>query len=153
MNANSFNGYPIIALLNLEYSLLIVLKCYWEATIEGILQKYLNMCSSNLLIYKQYSCICVQNLWKITWRSSTLVKLQILNVQLSWKIELLCRYYLIDFSRVAEALFCRTPPSDCLCALLEKKRMKEMKGCVFIVPSLTFFFVALQGSVGELRTN
>ena len=28
-----------------------------------------------------------------------------------------------------------------------------MKWCVFIVLSLTFLFVALQGSVGEIRTN
>ena len=59
----------------------------------------------------------------------------------------------MGLSIVAEPLFCRTPPRGCLCALLERKRMKEMKECVFIVLSLTFFFVALQGSVGEIRTN
>ena len=53
---------------------------------------------------------------------------------------------MIGFSTVAEPNFCRTPP-------LERKRMKEMKQCVFIILSLTFFFVALQGSVGEKRTN
>ena len=31
--------------------------------------------------------------------------------------------------------------------------MKEMEWGVFLVVSLTFFFVALQGSVGEIRTN
>ena len=36
---------------------------------------------------------------------------------------------------------------------LKEKEMKEMKWCVFIVLSLTFFSVALQGSVGEIRTN
>ena len=34
------------ALQNFEYSLLIVLKWYWEAAVEDVLQKYLNMCSS-----------------------------------------------------------------------------------------------------------
>ena len=60
---------------------------------------------------------------------------------------------MIGFSTVAEPIFCRTPPSGCLYALLERKRMKEMKLCVFIVLSLTFFFVALEGSVGEITTN
>ena len=36
----------IIIALNFEYSLLKVLKWYWEAAIEDVLQKYLNMCSS-----------------------------------------------------------------------------------------------------------
>ena len=45
--------------------------------------------------------------------------------------------FLIGFSTVAEPLFCRTPPSGCLYALLERKRMKEIKKCVFIVLSLT----------------
>ena len=58
---------------------------------------------------------------------------------------------MIGFSTVAKPLFCRTPPSGCLCALLERKRMKEMKLCVFIVLSLTFFFVALQVSVRKLE--
>ena len=52
-----------------------------------------------------------------------------------------------------EPLFCRTPPNSCLCALLERKRMKEIKYCLFIVRSLTFFLVALQGSVEEIKTN
>ena len=60
---------------------------------------------------------------------------------------------MIGFSTVAEPFLCRTPPSGCLGALLERKIMKEMKYGVFIVLSLTFFFVALQGSVGEIRTN
>ena len=60
---------------------------------------------------------------------------------------------MIGFSTVAEPIFCRTPPSGCLCALLERKRMKEMKQYVFNVLSLTFFFVALLGSLGEIRTN
>ena len=60
---------------------------------------------------------------------------------------------MIGFSTVAEPIFCRTPPSGCLCALLERKRMKEMKLCAFNVLSLTFFFVALHSSVGEVRTN
>ena len=61
---------------------------------------------------------------------------------------------MIGFSTVAEQIdFCRTPASGWLCALLEGKRMKEMKWSVFIVLSLIFFFVALQGSVGEIRTN
>ena len=38
-----------------------------------------------------------------------------------------------------------------MCAAWKKK--KEMKLCVFIILSLTFFFVALQGSVGEIRTK
>ena len=37
-----------------------------------------------------------------------------------------------------------------MCAAL-KKKMKEMKQCVFIVPSLTFFIVALQCSGGEIE--
>ena len=60
---------------------------------------------------------------------------------------------MIGFSKVAEPIFCRTPLSGWLCALLEGERIKEMKSYVFIVLSLTFFFVALQGSVGEIRTN
>ena len=43
---------------------------------------------------------------------------------------------------LAEPIFCRTPPSGCLSALLERKRMKEMKWCVFTALSLTFFIVA-----------
>ena len=45
MLTKSFEGYPIIPLWNLEYSLLVVLKWYWEAAIEEVLKKYLNMCS------------------------------------------------------------------------------------------------------------
>ena len=60
---------------------------------------------------------------------------------------------MIGFITAAEPIFCRTPPSGCLCALLEGKRIKEIKWCVFLVLSLTFFFVALQGLVGEIRTN
>ena len=60
---------------------------------------------------------------------------------------------MIGFSTVAEPIFCRTPRSGCLCALVELKRMQKMKECVFIILSLTFFFVALQGSVREIRTN
>ena len=44
-----------------------------------------------------------------------------------WKIELLFRY----FCTVTEPFFCRTSPSGCLCALLERKKMKEMKQCAF----------------------
>ena len=65
MNAKSFKGYPIIALQNLEYSILIVLKWYWEAAIEDVLQKYLNMRSPKYLAHKVYSWIFVQNLWKM----------------------------------------------------------------------------------------
>ena len=42
---------------------------------------------------------------------------------------------MIGFSRVAEPIFCRTPPSGCLCALLERKRMKEMKVCLYCTQS------------------
>ena len=55
MNPKSFKWYPIIARENFEYSLLLVLKWYWEAAIEDISQKYLNMCFSKWLIYKVYS--------------------------------------------------------------------------------------------------
>ena len=62
------------------------------------------------------------------------------------KNELLCRCFLIGFSTVAELLLSRTPLSGCLCALLERKRIKEMKQCVFVILSLALFFVALQGA-------
>ena len=64
--------------------------------------------------------------WRSSWRSSTSVKLQTWSVELSWKIELLCRYFLIGFSTVAEPSFCRIPPSGRLYAVLGRKRMKEM---------------------------
>ena len=54
---------------------------------------------------------------------------------------------MIGFSIVAEPLFCRTPPSGCLCALLKKNKRNEIV-CFYSI-SLTFFFVQLQGSVGE----
>ena len=40
-----------------------------------------------------------------------------------WIIELLRRYFLIGFSTVAESIFCRTPPSGCLCVLLERNEI------------------------------
>ena len=39
LNAKSFKGYPLIALWNVEYSLLILLKSHWEAAIEKIFEK------------------------------------------------------------------------------------------------------------------
>ena len=39
--------------------------------------------------------------------------------------------FLIGFRTVAELLFRRTPLSGCLCALLERKKMKEMKVCFY----------------------
>ena len=60
---------------------------------------------------------------------------------------------MIGFSTVAGPIFCKAPPSGCLCALLERKRIKKMKLCVFIALSLIFLFVALEGPVGGIRTN
>ena len=45
------------------------------------------------------------------------------------KIELLRRYFLISFSTVAEPIFYRTPSSGCLCAFLERKKMKYCFYC------------------------
>ena len=100
-----------------------------------------------------HGCICVQNLWIIPVKEfnfSKVAELKRATVMKNWTP---FQNFLIGFSTVAEPFSCRAPPSGCLCALLERKRTKEMKYCVSIALSLPFFYVALQGSVGERRTN
>ena len=66
----------------------MALKWYWEAVIEDILHKYLNKKIQKILqkIYvlqnsscKVYSCICVQNLWKIPMKEFNFSKVADVN--------------------------------------------------------------------------
>ena len=79
-------------------------------------------------IYKVYSCICVQNLRKISVKEFNFSKVADLKPATLMENWTPLQVFLSDFSTVAEPTFCRATPSVCLCALLEKKkRIKEMK--------------------------
>ena len=59
MNAKSFKGYPVVALKNFEYSLLIILNWYSEVAIEDVFAKifeYVFFNIANLQSIKLHLC-------------------------------------------------------------------------------------------------
>ena len=83
LNAKSFKWYPIIALQNFQYSLLIALKWYWEAAIEAVLQNYLNIAFfkiANLQNIQLYLCS------KSTKKDFNFVKLQTWSLHFNEKL-------------------------------------------------------------------
>ena len=99
-------------------------------------------------IYKVYSCICVQNLQKISVKEFNFSKVVACNF--NEQLNSFAGIFLLVLAQLQNQFFVDHLP---VAAYVRYLKEKEWKKCVFIALNLTFFFVELQGSVGEIRAD
>ena len=128
------------------------MKWYWQAAIEGVLQKYLNMCSSKEL-YKVYSCICIRNLSKVPLKEFNFSKVTDMKPATLMKFWTPSQvFFWLVLAQLQNQFFVEQLPVAAYVRCLKEKERKKWNS-VFLLYSVWHSSMPFQGLVGKIRTN